>query len=34
MLAKGGSQQVYNTIWKYKEWHTMNCVINVQEDSY
>jgi len=32
--AKGGSQQVYNIVWKSKEWFTMNCVINVQEDFY
>ncbi len=29
MLAKRGSQQVYNTIPKSREWMIVNCVINV-----
>jgi hypothetical protein len=28
MLAKRGSQQVYNTIPKSKEWMIINCVVN------
>jgi len=28
-LAKHGSQQVYNTIPKFREGFTMNCVVNV-----